>query len=434
MGGRATPLAVGKHRLTAAAVRNARKLGMLHDGGGLYLQITEGAEPDTPRKSWLLRYQSPLGRRREMGLGSAETVTLATARDLAEAAKALAGRGVDPIEQRKADRAAAALEAARAMTFREAAEAYMKAHAHDWRNEKHRAQWTATLDAYAYPVLGPLPVAAIDVALVLRVVEPIWLTKRETASRVRGRIEAILDWCAVRGYRHGDNPARWRGHLQKALPKRPKAVKHHAALPLADLGAFMASLREVRGTAALALEFCILTATRTNETLGARWAEIDLDAAVWTIPAERMKANREHRVPLSRQAVALLRKVEPLATPRTRYVFPGADRKSPLSGMSMLMTLRRMKRPDGKPYAESVTVHGFRSVFRDWAADATRFPREVAEAALAHTLRDQTEAAYRRGDALAKRRQLMQAWADFADRRVTGAEVIEMQGKRKAEQ
>lgn len=417
----------GKHRLTDKQARNAKRPGLLHDGAGLYLQVEAGADDDTPRRSWLLRYQSPTGKRREMGLGSLEKVSLATARDLADVAKAQAGRGIDPIEQRKKDRADAALEAARGITFRQAAEAYVKAHSSSWRNDKHRAQWTATLETYAYPILGALPVAKVDVGLVLRVLEPIWTEKRETASRLRGRLETILDWATVRGYRSGENPARWRGHLQMALPRKSKAVKHHAALPFAQLGAFMEDLRAVDGLGAVALQLCILSATRTTETLSAQWSEFDLDAALWTIPAERMKAHREHRVPLSRQAVKLLRQLRKAAPPKARYVFPSATAKRsaqrPLSNMAMTMTLRRLGRG-------AITVHGFRSTFRDWAGEHTNFPREVAEAALAHTVKDKVEAAYRRGDALQKRRQLMQAWADYCDRPAAAGSVVALKRKR----
>lgn len=342
-----------------------------------------------------------------MGLGSADLVSLADARVHAGFAAQLVRAGIDPIDRRKADRAASAAEAARAMSFRVAAEAYMKSQGAGWKSAKHAKLWAASLEAYAYPTLGALPVASIDVTLVLKVLEPIWAVKPETASRIRQRIEAVLDWAAARGCRSKDNPARWREHLQHLLPARSQPVKHHAALPFEEIAAFMVDLRKVSGLGAAALELCILTATRTTETLQARWDEFDLNAGVWTIPADRMKAKKVHRVPLSTQALALLGKLR-AADPKGKIVFPGLGSGRALSGMAMLAVLKRMKRTD-------ITTHGFRSSFRDWAGEMTSFPREVAEQALAHSLKDKTEAAYRRGDALEQRRRLMQAWADFTD-------------------
>jgi integrase len=289
----------------------------------------------------------------------------------------------------------------------------MAAHQGGWRNPKHAAQWPATLGTYVYPVMGDLPVDAIDTALVMKVLEPIWQTKPETASRVRGRIEAVLDWAKAADYRNGENPARWRGHLQNLLMKPSSAAKaarrskgrseHHAALPYREIGAFIAELRQQEGVAARALEFAILTAGRTNEVLGARWEEFT-DERIWTVPAERMKGAKEHRVPLSRPALAIVKKME--QSRDGDFVFPGDNPGRPLSNMSMLMLLRRMGRGD-------LTAHGFRSTFRDWAGDCTDFPREVAEMALAHTLGDKVEAAYRRGDGFQKRRVLAEAWAMF---------------------
>lgn len=420
-------MARGIHRLTAAQVRNAKTPGMVHDGAGLFLQVTyrpeRDGEPAGVTKSWLLRYTAAGGNRRDMGLGSADAVSLADARTMASAALKLLRAGVDPIDQRKADRAASAVEAARAMSFREAAEAYMTAQSSSWKSVKHAKLWAASLEAYVYPALGALPVAAVDVTLVLRVLEPVWREKPETGSRIRQRIEAVLDWAAARGCRSKDNPARWREHLQHLLPSRAQPVKHHPALPFERVGAFMADLRNVNGLGAAALELCILTATRTTETLKARWSEFDLDAGLWVIPPDRMKAKREHRVPLPRQAVAMLRRLR-AADPKGALVFPGQGTKTSLSGMAMLAVLKRMKRTD-------ITTHGFRSSFRDWAGEMTNFPREVAEQALAHSLKDKTEAAYRRGDALEKRRQLMQAWADYCDHAapVSGA-VIPMRRER----
>ena len=381
------------NRLKDVTVRKASRPGFLADGAGLYLRIGP-----TGAKSWVFRYRRG-GRLHDMGLGSLTAVTLAEAREKALACRRLRLAGIDPIEDRRAGAIKAALDAARTMTFKQCAEAYVAAHRAGWRNPKHAAQWATTLDAYVYPVFGDQPVQAIDTGFVMRAVEPIWTAKPETASRVRGRIESVLDWATARNYRQGENPARWRGPLENLLPARSKVrrVEHHAALPYAEIGAFMAELRARDGVAARALEFAILTAARTGEVIGATWAEFDLQDRLWTIPAERMKAGREHRVPLSAPALAILQAL-PKGEP--------SDRVFPLSQMALLMTLRRMGRGD-------LTVHGFRSTFRDWAAERTGFPAEVAEMALAHTVADKVEAAYRRGDLFAKRRQLAEAWAKF---------------------
>ncbi len=335
-----------------------------------------------------------------MGLGPLHTVKLAEARESAREARKLVLEGIDPIEARNAKRAEARLAAATAMTFEQCAEAYIAAHKAGWKNSKHAAQWPSTLKTYAYPVFGSLPVQAIDTGLIMKAIEPIWQAKPETASRVRGRIESVLDWAKVRGYRDGENPARWKGHLDCLLPARSKvaAVDHHAALPYGEMGEFVAALREHEGIAARTLEFLILTAARTGEVIGATWAEIDLEQRLWTIPGSRMKAGREHRVPLSDPAVSILEKL----TDRNK------DRPFAISNMAMNMLLRRM----GK---NGLTVHGFRSSFRDWAAECTHFPAEVAEMALAHAVGDKVEAAYRRGDLFLKRRQLMDAWAKHCE-------------------
>jgi len=422
----------GKHKLTALQVRNARTVGRYGDGAGLYLAVTaaqgKAAEknPEAVNRSWLFVFTSPGGVRREMGLGSADHVSLADARDAADAARKLLIGGVDPIEARKAARAAAALNRQRLLTFKEAAEAYVKANRNGWKNEKHAAQWGSTLATYAYPKIGALGVGAVDTGAVLSVLEPIWSEKPETASRLRGRIEAVLTWATVRGYRTGENPARWRGHLSEVLPERDKVrtVEHHAALPVAELPAFMAALRAQQGMGALALEFAILTAARTGEVLGAHWSEIDLEAKVWTVPADRMKGAREHRVPLSAQALAVLERVRELSAAKG-LIFPNANKRKQLSNMAMLATLKRMGRGD-------LTAHGFRSTFRDFAGDHTTIAREVAEAALAHVIGDKAEQAYRRSDALEKRRALMQLWADHADKPLGGG-VVAMKRKRKGE-
>ena len=304
----------------------------------------------------------------------------------------------------------------------------MAAHADGWRNAKHRAQWESTLDTYVHPVFGDRPIATVDVGDVMHVLEPIWREKPETAARVRGRMEAILDYAAARDWRTGENPARWKGHLANLLPARARVarVEHHAALPWAEVGAFMARLAEQGGTAALALRFTVLTAARTGEVTGATWGEVDLDGKVWTVPGARMKAGREHRVPLSPAALDVLRAVCPPGDPAPgAFVFPGGVRDKGLSNMAMAAVLRRMRRAD-------LTVHGFRSTFRDWCAEQTAHPREVAEAALAHTLRDKVEAAYRRGDLFERRAALMAEWAAFLARPAQPAAVVAMRRRRKA--
>jgi integrase len=350
------------------------------------------------------------GRPRWMGLGPLHTIGLAEARNRAAECRKQRHDGVDPIEARRASRRQVLLEAAKVVTFRECAAKYIAAHRAGWRNAKHAAQWEATLATYADPIIGALPVQAIDMALVLKVIEPIWTEKPETAGRLRGRLESILDWARVRGYREGENPARWRGHLDKALPARSKVrkVKHHAALAYAELPRFLEKLREQEGTAARALEFTILTAARTGETIGAKWSEIDLLDKLWKIPANRMKAQKEHRVPLSPRALAILGEMQSLnrVGDNEAFVFPGSKRGKPLSNMAFLMLLRRMGRDD-------LTAHGFRSTFRDWAAERTSFPAEVAEMALAHTVSDKTVAAYNRSDLFERRRRLMAQWATF---------------------
>jgi integrase len=376
---------------------------MYADGGGLYLQVTEGGA------SWIYRYM--LNKRaREMGLGPVALFGLSEARAKALDARRLRHEGIDPIEARKAARARERLDAAKAVTFQECAEAYIKAHRMGWRNGKHTAQWEATLATYARPIMGALPVQAIDTALVLKVLEPIWAAKPETASRLRGRIESILDWAKVRGYREGENPARWRGHLDKLLPARSKVrkVEHHAALPYDELPGFLVALREHQGFVARALEFTILTAARTGETMGARWNEFDLLDKTWTVPAGRMKAGREHRVPLSARVLAILQEMHAHRSADDGFVFPGGKPGKPLSNMAFLMHLRRTGRGDG-----DLTTHGFRSSFRDWVAERTSFPSEVAELALAHAVGNPVEAAYRRGDLFEKRRRLMQQWGTF---------------------
>ena len=376
------------HKLSQIQISRAMKRQCtLNDGGGLYFvsRPPNGA-------SWMFRF-SRHGKDRWMGIGQYPTVTLGDARARATDARRLLIDDVDPIENRRQQRAQTKLELARRMTFAQCAAQYITSHKTAWRNSKHRAQWDATLKTYAYPLIGSLPVAAVDTSLVMKVLQPIWNAKPETASRLRGRIEAILNWATVSEFRTGLNPARWRGHLDNLLPARSKIAKveHHAALPYADVPAFMAKLRQQEGMAARALEFLILTAARTGEVIGARWSEINLRTKLWTIPAERMKAGKEHRVPLSPRAVEILEAIRPGPSEADGFVFPGNKAKKPLSNMAFLMLLRRMERDD-------MTAHGLRSSFRDWCAERTNFPSEVAEMALAHAVGSKVEAAYRRGD------------------------------------
>jgi integrase len=402
------------HRLTATRVKNAQpgkrrdgtpRARVYADGGGLYLQVSPGSGRTS--KSWIYRYASATGKERFMGLGSLDTVTLAEAREKATECRRLRERGIDPIDAKGAQRASAAVERAKAMTFDQCAQQYIAAHRAGWRNPKSLSQWTNSLATYVLPVFGNLPVGSIDVGLVMKAVEPIWATKPETASRVRGRIEAVLDWAAARSFRDSDNPARWKGRLENLLPRRSKvrAVKHHAALPYVEISGFMHALRERDAVAARALEFAVLTAARTGEVLGAKWSEIDFNAGTWTVPGDRMKGGREHRVPLSDAAVDVLKHM--LKVRENDYVFPGG-RRVMLSEVTLSRLLRRMGR-------DTLTVHGFRSTFRDWAAERTNFPNEVVEMALAHAIGSKVEAAYRRGDLFDKRRKLMDAWAAYCE-------------------
>jgi integrase len=401
-----------KGNLTALKVTHFCEPGMYADGGGLFLQVAKGGG-----RSWVYRYMIA-GRSREMGIGSATTITLAEARNRRDDAKRQRDQGTDPIEQRKHKKAKAHLDAVRSMTFREAASAYIDANKVAWRNAKHRAQWASTLETYAYPIFGKVSVQSVDTILVLKALEPIWSVKPETASRVRGRVETILDWAKVRGFREGENPARWRGHLAMILPPRSKVRKvvHHASLPYQEISAFMADLRERESIAARALEFAILTAARTGEVLGARWSEIDVDARTWTVPEGRMKAGRKHRVSLSDAAIALLSHIRQHRRDDD-LLFPGLKRGKPLNNRALLAVLRRMKRDD-------LTAHGFRATFKTWAAERTNFAREVVEAALAHVNGDKVEAAYQRGDLFDKRQKLMSAWAEFCAKEPVSAAVV----------
>jgi integrase len=385
--------------LTQKRIEKLNTPGRYSDGHQLYLQVQSPTN-----KSWLFRYTFG-GRERFMGLGPLHTIDLEEARERARQARKVLLDGADPLAVRAAEAAQRALEAARTITFEAAAKTYYESHEASWKNAKHRQQFLNTLKTYVFPTIGKLPVADIDTGLVLKCIEPIWHDRTETANRTRGRIEAVLDWATVRGYRKGDNPARWRGHLSEVLPARGKIqkTKHHAALPIDAVPAFMAALREQHGVAARALEFTILTAARTAETVGARWQEIDLASATWTIPAGRMKASKEHRVPLSKPVLQVLRDV-----PREKnnpFVFIGPY-KAGLSNMAMAATLQRMERSD-------ITVHGFRSTFRTWAGERTAHPVHVIEQALAHSIGTKVERAYARGDLFTKRARLMADWGKY---------------------
>jgi integrase len=403
-------------RLSPRRVATETKRGFHADGGGLYLQVSKFGT-----KSWVFRFT--LNKRpREMGLGPLHTVSLVDAREEALKCRKLVRESIDPIEQRKHLRGLILAEAVRHMTFSECAEQFISSHSAGWKNLKHASQWTNTMKTYAYPVFGDLPVQTVDTGLVMKVLGPIWTTKTETAGRVRGRIENILDWATVRKYREGENPARWKGHLDTLLPARSKVrkVKHHAALPYEEMGKFMKELREQEGISARGLEFLILTAARTGEAIRATWDEIDFDKAVWVIPADRMKADKEHRVPLSPAALGVLTGLKEMA--QNDFIFPGMRNNTSLSNMAFLQLLKRMGRHD-------LTAHGFRSSFRDWAAERTSYSHEVAEMALAHAVGDKVEAAYRRGDLFDKRRKIMNDWATFClSVQDGGGEVIPIRG------
>ncbi len=405
-------------RLSALDVARAKKRGkrgMYPDGDGLSLQVSAGGTA-----SWVFRYMLN-GTPRYMGLGPLKDVTLAAARAKASDARRLRGEGIDPIDARNKVLAEARLEVARSISFRDAAEAYIEAHRAGWRNAKHVGQWHSTLQTYAYPILGSLPVQDVDVTLVMKVLDPIWRTKTETASRVRGRIESILGWASARGYRQDENPARWRGHLVNLLPKRSKVqkVEHHPALPYGEAGAFMADLRRQQGTATSALEFLILTAARTGEVIGAQWGEVNIGQALWTVPAERVKSEQDHRIPLAPAALQFLDAMQDVRdTERDDgFVFPGRKRGRPLSDAALLALLKRMGHSD-------LTVHGFRSTFRDWAAERSNYRSEIPEMALGHSVGTETEKAYLRTDLFQKRRRLMNEWVRFCHSGAKAGKVV----------
>ena len=389
---------------SAKSVQSVSTKGYHRCGDGLYLQVSNQGT-----KSWLFRYKSPVTKKqREMGLGSYKFVDLAQARQWALDSKKLVIEGKDPIEERIADNSRLRLAQARNLTFKEICEACITSKSHEWKSSKHAQQWNNTLKTYAFPILGELPISAITTDLILKVLEPIWVSKAETASRVRQRIETIWDYAKARSYVTGENPARLRGHLDKILPKtsKVKRVRHHPALPYKQIGAFIVKLRNHDGFSALALEFAILTASRPSEVTGAKWIEFDIKELVWTIPADRMKAGREHRVPLSSRAIEILNSIKSNRNPMD-HVFPGLKHNKGLSNNAFRALVKKM-------HITNVTPHGFRSTFRDWASEeAFQFSAETAELAIAHTNKNKTEAAYRRGDQLERRRELMTEWERY---------------------
>jgi len=411
-------MARGINRLTGADLRRS-KPNVYADGGGLYLQVTKTHDNSAINRSWLFRFAIN-GRERWTGLGSTNTVSLAEARERARQCRLLVLDGIDPIERRKQRRAQEAAASKRAITFDQCAAAFITAKRNEWRSQKHAATWPATIHKYVSPAIGKLPVDAIDTPLIMKVLQPIWDRIPETASRLRGRIESILDWATVSDFRQGENPARWKGHLEHLLaaPRKVKPKEHMPAMPYAAVPAFTARLRAEQGMSACALEFAILASARSGEVRGAVWSEFDVDRAVWEIPGHRMKAGKPHRVPLSRRCIEILR-----ALPRQGdLVFPGRA-GGMMADSNLVYLLRKLGHGD-------VTVHGFRSSFRDWCGEHTNFPREVCEAALAHATGDRVEQAYRRGDALEKRRRLMGQWAAFCARPApTGATVTPLREK-----
>jgi integrase len=401
-------------KLNSMLIQKTTAAGRYGDGDGLYLQVSKGGH-----KSWIFRFMIN-SRSREMGLGSLSLVSLVEARIKASDCKRLLLDGKDPITFKHSERQTLALQNAKGITFKESALAYIEAKRPAWKNIKHANQWSNTLETYVNPIIGHLSIQDVDTTLVMKVLEPIWYKKTETASRVRNRIELVISWATSRGYRTGENPARWRGHLDNLLPKRSsiQQVKHFSALPMNEISSFMTRLQALDGTAALALEFQILTACRTNEVRGARWEEINFETALWIIPASRMKAKREHRVPLSSRPLEILRRLKSSFS-ISEYVFPGRSNGT-LSNNAFLSILK-------KRLKSQVTAHGFRSTFSDWASEKTAHSREVIEMSLAHSIKDATEAAYRRGDLLLKRIALMNDWAKFctASTPIKG-EVIEL--------
>ena len=405
-------MARSQNKLSPLMVKNIKQKGLYADGGSLYLQVG-----DTGNKSWIFRYRRG-GKLRDMGLGAVHTVSLADARAKALDCRKLLITGVDPLGAKKTKQMQAKLAEVKGTTFEACAEAYIEAHKAGWKQARHASQWRQALAKHAYPILGKMLVDVIDTNDVQKVLDPIWNAKTETAKRLRGRIESILDWAKVKGYRQGENPARWRGHLDNLLasPNKLINVEHYAALPYARVSEFMKSLDKQEGKGAMALKLVILTAARSNEVLGSKWDEIDFEGRVWTVPAERMKVGKkEHRIPLTEQVISILQGIKKDREDiegredTCPYIFPNADGDGCLSNAVMLALLKRMNRRD-------ITVHGFRSSFRDWAAENTEYPDEVVEMALAHTIQNKVKAAYLRTDLFEKRRVLMEEWASYCQR------------------
>ena len=388
------------NKLTSLKIKQLKAPGWYPDGLGLYLQVSPSGS-----KSWVYRYKSSTKERR-FGLGAYPTISLLMARESADKCRKLRAKGIDPIEYKKQQERQKQLERAKSISFKECATRYIESHKSGWKNKKHQSQWTNTLENYAHPIMGHLPVQDISTNHVMQVLEPIWYTKTETASRIRSRIENILDWAKVKTYRTGENPALWRGHLDKLLPKQSKVqkVKHHPALPYTEQPNFYKLLRNKNTIAAKALTFIILTVSRTNEALEAKWDEFNFDTAIWTIPKERMKSGTEHRVPLANETINLLDELKKYSR-EDNYLFPGQQEGRFISDT----TIRK-----GNVYKDyNFVTHGFRSTFRDWCAETTNFPERLAEAALAHKIQNATQAAYERGDKIEKRRKLMEAWANY---------------------
>ncbi len=399
------------NKLSDRQVKAEKRPGRHADGNGLYLQVSQSAS-----KSWLFRFMQD-GKSREMGLGSINSVSLAEARALAIECKRLLRDGIDPIKKRRERLAQTKAEQKDIFTFKRCAAEYLKAHSAGWKSDRHAEIWASSVKRYADPIIGEMPIHLVDRGHIMRILDPIWRTKTETAKKLRGRLESILDWATVQDYRKGENPARWKGHLDKLLPKPSEVskVKHFPALPYQQIYSFMEELRQREAPSALALRLIILTACRSGEIRGAVWPEVDLDAATWTIPADRMKAGKEHVIPLCPEAVSILQSLPRMAN--SDYLFSSAKSGKPLSDVVFKKLMERMERT-------GITTHGFRSTFRDWAAEQTSFPREVIENALAHQLKDKAEAAYFRSNLLDKRRELMNQWGEYARRSPGGVENI----------
>jgi len=389
------------NKLTAVKIKQIKKPGWYPDGLGLYLQISPSGS-----KSWVYRYEIK-SKERRCGLGAYPTISLLMARDVADEFRKLRTKGIDPIEHKKQIELQKKLEESKTITFKQSATAYIESHKSGWKNKKHQNQWTNTLQTYAYPLLGNLPVQDVDTDLVIKVLEPIWYTKTETASRVRSRIENVLDWAKVRKFRTGENAARWRGHLDKLLPRPSKIrkVKNQPALAYAELPEFYKALRNKNTISAKALTFIILTATRTNETLGAKWDEFDFETATWTIPDSRMKDGEEHRIPITFEMLELIEELKIFK--QDDYVFPGQQKGKSISDTSVRKNIKQINKNN------SFVTHGFRSTFKDWCAEKTNFSKDLSESALAHKIENATRAAYERGDKLEKRRTLMDAWTNY---------------------